>query len=91
MLAGRINTNWLVIDGGGGDGWKNQVWCKHDTLYIGSKTVGKNTGEGVIIGEGLMRSAVCMPSLKLVELRERERQRPACCAANQKFTEVNRG
>lgn len=23
MLAGRINTNWLIIDGRGGDVWKN--------------------------------------------------------------------
>lgn len=69
MFAGRINTNWLIIDGGGGVDGKIESPVQTWHLYIGKKTPRKNTGERRIMGEGLMRSALCTPSLKLVELR----------------------
>ena len=51
MLAGRINTNGLIMDGGGGAVWNNSESGANRHLYIGTKTVGMNTGEGVTTAE----------------------------------------
>lgn len=38
LLDGRINTDWLIIDGGEEDVWKKlRAWYKHDTSTLGRR------------------------------------------------------